>query len=251
MGKIENTEQRKYARVMHHIGGLSGKNDNTDMIRGGEDELNLLDETKLQDMQKNGVDIGRLITVGALREATPDEVSRFEIANGIRSAAPTSELFTQFTSGDEGLKAVTGVDASSTGVVGANVNSSREPFTAPGSEAGGDAAREGAAGASGENQGGFLGSFGGQQQTGQQVSTNTGGQQAGDSTNSDADTGGTVSGGSTTYKGMTKGELSEYTVPELKEMAKEEKGEDGELLIADYSTMTKEPLLNALMALGR
>lgn len=245
MGKIENTEQRKYARVMHHIGGLSGKNDNSDMIRGGEDSLNLLDETKLQEMQQAGADIGRLITVGALREASPDEVSRFEIANGIRNAAPTSELFTQFTSGDEGLKAVSGIDPSATGVVGSDPNSSREPFTAPGTQApGGGDADTGQAG-------GFLAGFGGQAGEGQQVSTNTGGQQAGDSTNSDASTGGIGSGGSTTYQGMTKGELSEYTVPELKEMAKEEKDAEGNLLIADYSTMTKEPLLAALLALGK
>ena len=35
-------KDKGYARVMHHIGGLSAKNDNSQMIRGGEDELNLI-----------------------------------------------------------------------------------------------------------------------------------------------------------------------------------------------------------------
>jgi hypothetical protein len=160
---------KSYARVMHHIGGLSGNNDNSDMIRGGVDEMNLITEADIP----AGTDIERLFKLGALREATADEVKQFEISKGIREADPDDKEFTDFTTGSAGLKS----DPTKSGAV-----------------------KEQNAGGAGEPSG---------------------------------------EGDPASYKGMGKGELSEYTVPELKDFAKEA-GIEG------YATMLKPELLDAL-----
>ena len=185
----------KYARVMHHIGGLSGKNDNADMIRGGEDELNLVTETSFPAEMKEA-DVKRLFDLGALREATADEVKQWEISKGIRVASDDMDAETQFTTGNETLHGV--------------------PGAAP-VGGGADDAQSGGAGAD------KLGDPGAELGNGQ----------------SQAD-----AGQGQTYKGMSKGQLSESTVPELKQMAKDE-GVEG------YADMTKDPLLDALLALGK
>jgi hypothetical protein len=188
MAKIES-EQRKYARVMHHIGGHAGATAASDMILGGEDNFTLLSQEELQKMVDEGVDVERLVTLGSLREATPDEVMKWEVAEGIREAAPDSKFFANFTTGNETLHSEVG------GAVGASLDDSKAPGSAnaPVDEGDDDAVS---------------------------------------------------SSGSASYKGMTKGDLSEYTVPELKEMAKEE-GVDG------YATMLKDDLLNALLTVGK
>lgn len=181
MAKVE--EETKYARVMHHIGGLSGKNDNTDMLRGGEDELNLVTSDYFADMDEDQVK--RLFEIGALREATPDEVKRFEINAGIREAEPDEPAYTGFTTGNQTLKA----DEGKTGAV---------------------------------KQG-----------------------------SGDEDSKGQPSSGHQTYKGMTKGMLSEYTVPELKDFAKEESEKDADRAkaLTGYQEMKKDELLDGLLSL--
>ncbi len=169
----------KYARVMHHIGGLSGQNDNSDMIRGGEDEFTLITDKDLPEgIEKEQV--ARLFELGALREATPDEVERWEVSKGLRKPAAADADVTAFTTGNETLQGGQGAAPVGGGADEAEL---------------GSGAAIGSAGHSG------------------------------------------------TYKGLTKGELSEFTVPELKGMAKEE-GIEG------YAEMNKDPLLEALLALG-
>jgi hypothetical protein len=171
----------QYARVMHNIGGLTGANDNSDMIRGGEDTLTLIKEGDLPE----GLDVKRLIDLGAIRPATEDEVARWE-------GKTVTPDFTGFTTGnqplhpelgDKGGAAAAGTPDSST------AGSTPDNPLGDGQQAGGDA-------------------------TGQ------------------------------SYKGMGKGELSEYTVPELKDFAKEA-GIEG------YTHMVKDDLLNALLASGK
>lgn len=174
----------KYARVMHHIGGLSGQNDNSDMIRGGEDDLNLVTQADMpKDMTEDAVK--RLFELGALREATPDEVKQWETSKGIRDPAADMDAETRFSTGNETLHG--------------------EPGAAP---VGG--------GGDGKDKDPGSGLAGGQASTGH----------------------------SQTYDGMGKGELSEFTVPELKELAKKE-GIEG------YADMNKDPLLEALLGLGK
>jgi hypothetical protein len=173
-------KDKGYARVMHHIGGLSAKNDNSQMIRGGEDELTLITQADIPEE----TNVERLFSLGALRAATPDEIKRWEVSKGLAVDSPDDEDFVDFTTGSEGLK--------------------------PGQ--GGSATSEGTVAGKGKTEG-------------QQAAAGQGaGQQA------DADG---------TYKGMGKGELSEYTVPELKDFAKAE-GIEG------YASMNKDDLLNAL-----
>ncbi len=188
MAKIE--EQIRYARVMHHIGGHAGATSASDMILGGEDNFTLLSEAELKKMAGEGVDVERLEKLGSLREATPEEVTKWEVAKGIREAAPDSKFFANFTTGNEPLHPELGDTG---GAVGASLDDSKAPGSAN-EPVGDDAA--------------------------------------------------VASNGSASYQGMTKGELSEYNVPELKEMAKEE-GVEG------YATMLKDDLLNALLELGK
>lgn len=184
---------KKYARVMHHIGGLTGANDNADMIRGGEDELNLITE---QDVPP-GTDVERLFKLGALREATPDEVKRFEVSKGLRDPED-EDSFTTFTTGSAGLKpgddnagAATGKDKGK--LVDADSGKGANEALQDKQQAAGDAA---------------AGSQGHQETTG-------------------------------SFNGMSKGELSEFTVPELKNFAKDA-GIEG------YGEMKKDELLDAL-----
>lgn len=179
-----------YARVMHHIGGLSGKNDNSTMIRGGEDELNLISREDIPE----GADVERLFSLGALRKATPDEIKRWEVSKGLRADSPDDEDFVDFTTGSEGLKEGEGGSATSEGTQA------------------GKGKTEGQQAAAGQPGAGEAG--------------------AGSTGHADVTADGT-------FKGLGKGELSEYTVPELKDFAKEA-GIEG------YGSMNKDDLLNAL-----
>ena len=199
MAKVEN--KPKYARVMHHIGGLTGKNDNSDMIRGGEDELNLVTSDQFGDM--SDADVERLFTLGALRAATPDEISQWEKAQGISDGTDTSFVFR--TTGNENLKGQPGAVEHGAGS----------------SEAGTDAAL---------------------QQAKSPDELALAAQQQG--TGGTGSTGHSEVGAAGTYKGMGKGELSEYSVPELKDFAKAE-GVEG------YSAMLKPELLDTLLNLGK
>ena len=177
----------KYARVMHHIGGFSGANDNSSMIQGGEDVLTLM---TVDDVPK-GTDVKRLVDLGAIREATPDEVKRWEIQQGIREDDGDPAAAVEFTTGNQSL----------------HVDENPERT---------GAAKRGG-GAPDDNAGDGTGLLGGKGDADSKDETTTSG----------------------TYKGMGKGELSEYTVPELKDFAKEE-GIEG------YATMLKDDLLTAL-----
>jgi hypothetical protein len=183
--------KRQYARVMHHISGLTAANDNSDMIRGGEDELMLIERKDIPE----GIDLERLAKLGAIREATPDEVKRWEVSKGLRSADEDDDTFARFTTGNPGGAATVGAGAATVG-------------------AGADDAGKNDDASALANAGAALGGTGGAGSAGHQETTNN-------------------------PKGMTKGELSEFSVPELKAFAKEQ-GIEG------YNDMKKDDLLDAL-----
>jgi hypothetical protein len=185
MAKVENTGRfndemlnysQRWVRVLHHIGGLTGKNDNSDMLTGGdgdEGHLNLITEDDLHRMEyENDINVKRLFDLGAIRPATPDEVYRFRKQRGETVEAPVEPLSADFLENTKG-------DTS---------------------------------------------------------------KMAG--TDNTASTGGKGSAGSASYKGMTKGELSELEWPELRSYGKAES-------IEGYGQMDKETLLNALTSLGK
>ena len=139
------------------------------MIRGGEDELNLISRDDIP----ADTDVERLFSLGALRAATADEVKRWEVSKGLRADSPDDEAFVDFTTGSEGLKPGEGGSATSAGTQAGKGKTEGQQAAA---------GQQGATGASGDAGAGAEG----------------------------------------TYKGMGKGELSEYTVPELKDFAKAE-----------------------------
>ncbi len=218
MAKVEQKEKQpvaditgKYARVMHHIGGLTGKNDNSDMIRGGEDELVLVTQEDLPE----GTNVERLVSLGALRSATPDEVKRWEVSKGLREDSD-DESFVFNTTGQGTLKGTAGANSETEGTGGEDAPDKALQQAKTPEE---------------------LAAAGGIIMSGDRTGS------TGDDTGNADTTGDDTSGAATTYKGMGKGALSEYTVPELKDFAKQE-GIEG------YNEMLKPALLDALLALN-
>lgn len=82
--------QKEFFRVMHTIGGLLG---NAEAITGDADNLRLV----ARDEMPQGVDFDRLVGVGALRKATPEESDAWLLIQA-NMPAPAA---TRFTTGNE------------------------------------------------------------------------------------------------------------------------------------------------------
>jgi Zn ribbon nucleic-acid-binding protein len=193
-------DSREFLRVRQHIGGLPHSQPDKNkppvprtMHIGGEgdDVLTLVHRDTLEEWEDDGVDIMRLIKLGALAPATDEEVARWEREGrqtGGGTPTPTdSAVSPAFTTGNETPRGAGQVgDQTGIATLGADARTGRRDV--------------------------------GLAPLGDAATSNTG-----------------------LPNGMTKGELSEKTVVELKEMAKE-RG------IVGYSNMTKAELLDALTA---
>lgn len=87
-------ELASYYRAMHNLGAIPGKDTH---IRGGADVLSLISADDLELAASEGTDLARLYDLGALREATAEEVEEWERRDGV---IDSYELITNASNGN-------------------------------------------------------------------------------------------------------------------------------------------------------